>query len=955
MKTLILTLLAILLNIEFEKASLVRLQSNGIVGLSNTWVATGDFCFSSWNFEDSNPDEKLWHTCLATSNPNQNCNLTTAVYSIDNASIIFLKTKTSVRLCSSIKTTVQCRHKLKVFLITTFKNGTQVTTSLESIPTAPIPKSVVSGDYFTHTGIIQLENMHNVKTIQLIFNAKQNCARLLVVDLYYYNCPVETDNLLSFVEVRAPNKATGHVKLLGKCTDYSESVTNKEKTLTCYYNGSYTVTGSCHCIKGYTKVGVKCKDCAEYEFKTKSGNEACLKCGNNTIRKLPPRLSCPCLNGYYRENGKTQDFATGCYKPPGKPLHLTVSEVKSNSVYLTWKAPIAGSKPLDNYVVDCSNCPKEHDQFPLRTKQLYINITGLGAFANYTFLIWNENLVTNLTAKTNYSEIKTRTGLGKPGMVRNVEFVTNNDGSVTFTWDRPFVQGGPNPVYVFQYDGEPEITTSPTFTIPTGTQDKTYTVKIYTQVTFNGKTMRSEEYSQSVRVKGGISLTLAIGASIGVIIFIVIVLILAFCYWRRTHPSYLQVVRMEDGTVKLPGRMFPGGKLYVDPTTYNDVDDAVQEFAYELDRKDVKIGKLLGGGEFAEVYKGTLFRNGKSLSVAIKTLKAGASKRDRDDFLGEAAILGQFSDANVVSLEGVILKDRPNIIVLEFMSNGALDKYLQINDMQFTVLQLLGMARGVASGMKYLSELGFIHRDLAARNILVNEQKVCKVSDFGMSREIKVDETYDTQGGKIPVRWTAPEAIQFKKFTTASDVWSYGVLLWEIMSYGERPYWDWGNYDVLERLNAGYRLPPPMSCPKVIHDFMLHCWNKDRTKRPKFGAARDQLEKWIRNPDLLQEIASVITKTDENLDYTVLQTINKWLEAIGMSRYTHNFIDQGFATPRQILDLTLEDLEALGIAPIGHRKKVYKAIQNTKIQVEARHNSVSKRKEAVNVSKNKPI
>lgn len=87
----------------------------------------------------------------------------------------------------------------------------------------------------------------------------------------------------------------------------------------------------------------------------------------------------------------------------------------------------------------------------------------------------------------------------------------------------------------------------------------------------------------------------------------------------------------------------------------------------------------------------------------------------------------------------------------------------------------------------------------------------------------------------------------------------------------------------------------------------------------------------------------------------MLQTINKWLEAIGMSRYTHNFIDQGFATPRQILDLTLEDLEALGIAPIGHRKKVYKAIQNTKIQVEARHNSVSKRKEAVNVSKNKPI
>lgn len=258
MKTLILTLLTILLNIEFVKASIVKLQVNGIVGLANTWVPTGN-CLSSWNFEAPTKEKKLWHTCLATSDQNQNCNLSTAVYSINNANIIFLNTTISVRLCSTIKTTLKCRHKIKVFLITTFTNGTPVTTLLELIPTAPIPKSVPSGDYFTYSDIIPLANMHNVKTIQLIFNAEQNCARLTVVDLYYYNCPVETDNLLSFVEVPAPNKATGHVKLPGICTDYSESVTNKEKALTCYYNGSYTVTGSCHCIKGYTKVGVKCK------------------------------------------------------------------------------------------------------------------------------------------------------------------------------------------------------------------------------------------------------------------------------------------------------------------------------------------------------------------------------------------------------------------------------------------------------------------------------------------------------------------------------------------------------------------------------------------------------------------------------------------------------------------------------------------------------------------------
>jgi serine/threonine protein kinase len=210
-----------------------------------------------------------------------------------------------------------------------------------------------------------------------------------------------------------------------------------------------------------------------------------------------------------------------------------------------------------------------------------------------------------------------------------------------------------------------------------------------------------------------------------------------------------------------------------------------------------------------------------------------------------------------------------------------------------------------------------------------------------MSRAIDLDDTYDTQGGKIPVRWTAPEAIQYKKFTSASDIWSYGILLWEILSFGERPYWDWGNYTVMERLNTGYRLPPPMNCPKVIHDLMLRCWHKERTKRPKFKEIVEQIEQWISTPLLLTEVASVVRKRDENLDYTVLETINKWLEAIGMQRYTETFLNNGYSTPRQILSLNLDDLEKLEIGPIGHKMKIYKAIQNTKIQVDARHNSLN--------------
>ena len=130
----------------------------------------------------------------------------------------------------------------------------------------------------------------------------------------------------------------------------------------------------------------------------------------------------------------------------------------------------------------------------------------------------------------------------------------------------------------------------------------------------------------------------------------------------------------------------------------------------------------------------------------------------------------------------------------------------------FQVMQMVGMMRGIAYGMQYLAEMSFVHRDLAARNVLVNSQLVCKIADFGLSREISSEGSnaidggaYTTRGGKIPVRWTAPEAIAFRKFTSASDVWSFGIVMWEVMSYGERPYWTWSNQDVIKAIEKGYR------------------------------------------------------------------------------------------------------------------------------------------------------
>lgn len=596
-----------------------------------------------------------------------------------------------------------------------------------------------------------------------------------------------------------------------------------------------------------------------------------------------------------------------------------------------------GDGSVGDYVLNCTkNCPRS-----VKIKRMgpnSFNVTGLGSLVTVYFILYMSNNVTDLTGKRNEREFNfTTLAGGVPGKIRNFKVIRNSDGSVTLTWNAPEIRGGKKLEYVVQYDDGTRRTKETKMKVESGSSTIEYTFRIHVEYKIGEKIIRGEVFqSDPVKIRGGIALITTIIIIVVVVVVVVFLAVTSLCIYRRKNPPLRE--RREDGTVIQRSRFLPNSKIYVDPTLYKDVDDAVEQFANELDRNQLSFGKTIGGGEFADVYTGTLLKtSGKLTNVAVKRLKPGAGKKDRDDFLSEAAILGQFSDPNVIAIEGVVMKDHPHLIILEYMANGSLDAYLQKNDMQFQVEELLGMSRCVASGMAYLSEMGFIHRDLAARNILVDEHNICKITDFGMSREIKLDDTYETQGGKIPVRWTAPEAIQFKKFTSASDVWSYGILLWEIMSYGERPYWDWNNYTVLERLNDGYRLPPPMHCRKVIHNLMLDCWNKDRAKRPKFKEIKEKIEQWIRSPELLSEYASVVTKTDENLDYTVLETVQKWLLAVNMEQYTDVFLENGYTTPKQLLDLTDNDLIKIGISLIGHRKKVLKAIKNTRDQVDERH------------------
>uniref|UniRef100_A0A3P9IW40 receptor protein-tyrosine kinase n=1 Tax=Oryzias latipes TaxID=8090 RepID=A0A3P9IW40_ORYLA len=426
---------------------------------------------------------------------------------------------------------------------------------------------------------------------------------------------------------------------------------------------------------------------------------------------------------------------------------------------------------------------------------------------------------------------------------------------------------------------------------------------------------------------------IAISSAVAIILLTVLLYVLigrVCCRSKSKHPDEKRL-HFGNGHLRLPGI-----RTYIDPHTYEDPSQAVHEFAKELDASCIAIDKVVGAGEFGEVCSGRLrLPSKKEICVAIKTLKGGYTDKQRRDFLAEASIMGQFDHPNIIRLEGVVTRSKPVMIVTEYMENGSLDSFLRKHDAQFTGIQLVGMLRGIASGMKYLSDMGYVHRDLAARNILVNSNLVCKVSDFGLSRVLEDDPegAYTTRGGKIPIRWTAPEAIAYRKFTSASDAWSYGIVLWEVMSYGERPYWEMSNQDVIKAVDEGYRLPPPMDCPATLYQLMLDCWQKERNNRPKFEQIVSILDKLIRNPGSLKITANTTSRPANllldrsSLEVPSMGTMGDWMDPMRTLPCKEAFSGVSYSSCDTIAKTSTEDLKKVGVTIVGPQKKIVSSLK----------------------------
>uniref|UniRef100_W5LIL1 Ephrin type-B receptor 3 n=1 Tax=Astyanax mexicanus TaxID=7994 RepID=W5LIL1_ASTMX len=713
----------------------------------------------------------------------------------------------------------------------------------------------------------------------LAFQDLGACMSLISARVFFKKCSTTIASFAVFPETATGAEATSLVIAAGACVPDAVEVSVPLK-LYCNGDGEWMVpVGSCTCMPGFepAKKDTQCQACTPGSFKSKQGEGYCMPCPPHSRATSRAANVCPCQSGYYRADSDSPDSA--CTTVPTAPLNV-ISSVNETSVSLEWAEPRdSGGRADVVYNVVCKKCQhgggfcvRCDDNVDVSPRQLGLAdrqaaVRNLQAHTRYSFEI---QAINGVSAKSpsipHYATVNITTNQAAPSAVPTVHLMRATASTLSLSWLPPERPNGVILDYEIKYQERGEsfshtVTAQSSSARVEGLKSgKVYTVQVRARtVAGYGTYSNPVDFSTSLHDVPERSvqdqLPLIIGSALaGFVVIIAMVVIAVVCLSKRSR---------KGRRIKAPlcFTVAPGVKVYIDPFTYEDPNEAVHEFAREIDISCVKIEEVIGAGEFGEVCRGRLKQPGrKEATVAIKTLKAGYTERQRRDFLAEASIMGQFDHPNVIHLEGVLTRSCPVLIVTEFMENGALDSFLRLNDGRFTVTQLVGMLRGVAAGMKYLSDMNYVHRDLAARNVLVNSNLVCKVSDFGLSRFLddnSSDPTYTSSlGGKIPIRWTAPEAIAFRKFTSASDVWSYGIVMWEVMSFGERPYWDMSNQDVMNAVEQDYRLPPPMDCPAVLHQLMLECWVKERNARPRFAQIVSTLDKLLRNAASLKVLTS---------------------------------------------------------------------------------------------------
>ncbi|XP_047204397.1 ephrin type-A receptor 2a [Girardinichthys multiradiatus] len=918
---------------------------------------------NGWEIVQTVVNSSLFYTysvCNIDSTDQDNWLRTTFIQRRPESSRVSVELRFVVRDCNTFDgASVTCKETFNLFISeadadvgTSFRKG-----QFRKVATIA-PDEVTRGRVLKVNTETRSVGPLSKKGFYLAFQDMGACVALLSVKVYYKTCPSTVQSLAAFPETAAD--ALREVE--GVCV--KNAISQATPRIYCTAEGKWVVpVGQCQCLPGYEATESSCQECKPGYFKPSVSSGLCQVCSDNTKPSLAGATECLCKDGFFRSPSDPPTAA--CSAPPSAPRDLASTTLSGEGrLLLSWSPPLeTGGRSDLTYSVACEICDEPQcvpcgekirfESGPTELQESQVVISDLDSHHNYTFTVEARSGVSQYGTKRATATITTTLDYTNPPKVTSIHLDDRGPTSLSLSWTlsrRP--PAHINHHYELMYrkkdiEGESDVTTYTVLILDKNsvqindlTPDTTYMFRVLVKLNpevMPGSYSKEQTFHTSALAESQMQNkpTLVMGGVVGVVVILLVVVAVLLLRRRRLcsrgrggpEDPYFSTDHLKPL------------KAYVDPHTYEDPNIAIQKFVKEIDPNVISKQKVIGVGEFGEVFRGVMKVPGKAeVAVAIKTLKPGYSEKQRQDFLSEASIMGQFSHPNIIRLEGVVTKFKHAMIVTEYMENGALDTYLKDHDTEIPSYQLLGMLRGIAAGMKYLSDMNYVHRDLAARNVLVNSNLECKVSDFGLSRILEDDAegTYTTRGGKIPIRWTAPEAIEYRKFTSASDVWSFGIVMWEVMAFGERPYWDMSNHEVMKAINEAYRLPAPMECPSAIYQLMLQCWQHDRSKRPRFSDIVNILDKLLQSPECLKIIAdfdprvSIRLPSTSGCDNTMFRSVPEWLESIKMSQYNESFTRAGITTMEHVLALRHEDIRNIGVRLPGHMKRIAYSILGLK-------------------------